>query len=164
LPFKCNLQRYNVAMKDALSVHKDATAEEFMQQEQKLREATEIISELRQALLAVMHVKDGSVAGGSVRGGGGGDTGSDGGRSNRSGRSSHRSRPPHPQQHQHSQQQHEQQHQQQQQRPMSPAALLQAREESRLRSEEAIRRWEAVLEVEGWHFSPRYLAVKTRFS
>ena len=47
----------HVAMKDALSAHKDTTAEEFTAQEQKLREATGIISELRQALLQVMHEK-----------------------------------------------------------------------------------------------------------
>jgi len=134
----------HVAMQHALSAHKDATAEEFVAQEQKLREATAIMSELRQALLQVMHVKEGSVAGASARGGGGGgDAGSEGGRSIRSGRSagSHRSRPPHP---------HHLAHLQYAQtpstRPLPPAALAHAREVSRRRSEEAIQRWKARLE------------------
>lgn len=133
------------AMKSALAAHKDAVAEEFTAQEQKLREATEIIGELRHALLQVMHVRDGSVAGGSVRG-----PGSDGGRSAGSRRSfgsrgeaaaanatgypsasttaTARAAPPlHV-------------------RPLSAAALAQAREDSARRSEEAVRRWERRLE------------------
>ena len=144
------------AMKSALAAHKDAVAEEFTAQEQKLREATEIIGELRHALLQVMHVRDGSVAGGSVRGPGsvaGGSVrgpGSDGGRSAGSRRSfgsrgeaaaangfatghppataAIRPAPPlHV-------------------RPLSAAALAQAREDSARRSEEAVRRWERRLE------------------
>ena len=47
------------AMKRALAAHKAATSAEFDAQERKLREATEIIGELRQALVQVMHAREG---------------------------------------------------------------------------------------------------------
>ena len=64
-----------------------ATDEDFSAQERKLREATEIIAELRRALLSVMQVREGSVFGGSAReekSGSHGGSGSDGGSSRRS--------------------------------------------------------------------------------
>lgn len=68
--------------------HKRVTEDEFTTQERKLREATEIIGELRQALLSVMQVREGSVYGGSVVGGSHrGPGGSDGGGSGGSRRS-----------------------------------------------------------------------------
>ena len=76
-----------------------ATDEDFSAQERKLREATEIIAELRRALLSVMQVREGSVFGGSAREGGSHKgSGSDGGSSRRSagGRSPRGARKPLP--------------------------------------------------------------------
>lgn len=134
-----------------------ATEEDFSAQERKLREATEIIAELRRALLSVMQVREGSVFGGSAREGGSHrGPGSDGGSSRRSaGGPSPRGTParaanaddrtrrtqtfassardaPLPRD--------------VSVRPLSSAALARAREEARRRTEEAVRRWERRLE------------------
>jgi hypothetical protein len=139
------------AMKRALAAHKAATSAEFDAQERKLREATEIIGELRQALVQVMHAREGSVAGGQSQ------AGSDGGRSEwsapsgRSGRDARGSdaaaavaaaaaadrrdgsaplpavRPART-------------------RPLSAADLERAKEDARRRAEEAVRRWQVRLE------------------
>jgi len=139
------------AMKRALAAHKAATSAEFDAQERKLREATEIIGELRQALVQVMHAREGSVAGGQSQ------AGSDGGRSEwsapsgRSGRDARGAdaaaaavaaaaadrrdgsaalpavRPART-------------------RPLSAADLERAKEDARRRAEEAVRRWEVRLE------------------
>jgi len=139
-----------------------ATEEEFSAQERKLREATEIISELRRALLSVMRLRENSAADGSQRG-----SGSDGGRSGSSRRSGglpptasnaprrregdgdgdgegdsrrsfgtreRNSNPPRGTVALFSG------------RPVSSAARALAREASRRRSEEAARRWERRLE------------------
>ena len=83
----------------ALAEREVATEEDFSAQERKLREATEIIAELRRALLSVMQVREGSVFGGSAREGGSHKgSGSDGGSSRRSagGRSPRGARKPLP--------------------------------------------------------------------
>ena len=155
----------------ALAESDAATEEDFSAQERKLREATEIIGELRRALLSVMQVREGSVFGGSAREGGSHrGPGSDGGSSRRSagGRSPRgtparaaiaddRTRPtqtiassardaPHTDVSLYERSERFQPSRDVSVRPLSSAALARAREEARRRTEEAVRRWERRLE------------------
>ena len=147
----------------ALAESDAATEEDFSAQERKLREATEIIGELRRALLSVMQVREGSVFGGSAREGGSHrGPGSDGGSSRRSagGRSPRgtparaanaddRTRPTQTIASDVSLYERSERFQPSRDvsvRPLSSAALARAREEARRRTEEAVRRWERRLE------------------
>ena len=136
------------------AAHKRLTEDEFFTQERKLREATEIIGELRQALLSVMQVREGSVYGGSVVGGSARGPGSDGGRSNGSRRSGNgwgNGTPAHRTRHQNSHQPRDDARHRDNTnddsysthtRPLTSAQLARAKEDSKLRSEEAVRLWE----------------------
>ena len=74
-----------LSAQNVLAVRERETDEDFSAQERKLREATEIIAELRGALLSVMQTREGSVFGGSaLEGGSHGGPSSDGGSSRRS--------------------------------------------------------------------------------